>query len=185
MTRNMLDILVEVIVEGQLFSRVNVARAHIEDVIFHNPRVAIGIAAMVYVLRPTPADVPVDAPVRVQSEEIVERSFGTPLRFATADLLAGVLHDLSAGWDLLFRKHSPSMNLGRRHTKFEGTKTRIQFWVRVFGYRVFGYRFSKSGIFGHQAGDQEPAFCLITSINSFTAAALLSSCACSSAVSLS
>lgn len=62
---------VEMIVERKLFARLNVANAHIENVVLHNPGVTVRIAAVIHILRSASTDIAVNTPIGVECEEVV------------------------------------------------------------------------------------------------------------------
>ena len=72
--RHTLDVFVEMVVDCQLLTRMNIANTHIKNVFFEDPGVDIRVAAMVDILRPATAGIAVNRPVSIQREDIVQRA---------------------------------------------------------------------------------------------------------------
>ena len=104
------DILVEVVVDRQLFTFANVPQAHIKNMALEDPRITVRVAGMVDVLSAAAIYVSVDAPVRIQSEQIIQGAIGPPLRFSPADLLAGILDNFSPLRDEFPRVQPPPVD---------------------------------------------------------------------------
>src|SRR5215469_15142649 len=93
------------VIHRKLFTGMDDALAHIQDVAAHDLRVQVGIATVINDFRPTPADCSIDRPITVQCEQVRNGTQATPLGFAAADLFAGIFDHLAPLRDALQRKN--------------------------------------------------------------------------------
>jgi hypothetical protein len=152
------------IVDGQFLALFYLPMAEVQNVSLDYPGDQIRIAGVVYVLRPTPTYQPVQSPIVVERENVIQGTGGTLLYFAPADPLAGILDDLALRRYRLARVDSPAVNRRGQYRQPEAGKFSVN-TGRRFNYGQMRY---------------DPIRGLSTSTNSCTDAALLASAACSS-----
>jgi hypothetical protein len=129
--RYFLDILREVIVDGQFFALANRALAQIKNMALPDHCFDVGIAAMIDVLRTAPAHCTVERPIFVEGEKVNHAPllFAAAPRFLPADSFAGILHDLSASRDILGGINAPAMD-------FRGLDLQLE--ICIFGFDLRG-----------------------------------------------
>lgn len=84
------------VVERDLLARLDIAERDEENMAIEYFHVAVGFAAMVYVMRAVPAPAAVEAPLIINCADTESASSGTAISFCVGYSLAGVLRYLSA-----------------------------------------------------------------------------------------
>src|SRR5580700_12003037 len=109
---HLLDFLVEMVVNGELFALPDWPERHVNDVPFHDPRHEIGLARVIDILRSGPAHRAVQGPVAIQGEHVRQLALlGSSLGLTPADAFAGVFDYLPSRWNRLTGVDSPPVNL--------------------------------------------------------------------------
>ncbi len=84
------------IVERDLFTRMNITQGYKENMTIEYLNIAIGFAGMVYVMSAVSAFAAVDAPMIIDCADTESASPGTPISLRIGDSLAAVLRYLAA-----------------------------------------------------------------------------------------
>jgi hypothetical protein len=122
-TCHFIDVIGEVVVDGELFTFTDRTPAHKEDVTLANDSRKIGIARVVDVLGTAAADGAVERPVVIESEQIDHaRLFvAAALGFFAADPLASILDHFTAFGDVLTGVNAPAVDFRGLRIKLEAS----------------------------------------------------------------
>ena len=131
--RHDLDVGTEMIIDKELFAGLEGALGHVQNVAVGDQRPDVGFAGMVNVLGPATVHGTIQAPVLIEGEDVVERTFVSPaLSFAAADALSAILDHFAARRNVLLGKETPAVDSRRFDAELIGAVSLIQ--ARLLGF---------------------------------------------------